>query len=209
MTAIDYQPKVIIIDDQLLNLKLAATILNRKGYDTKCISESTHALEAITAYSPDLILLDIMMPDLDGITLCKQLKADPATHDIPIIFITAKTGSESLVSSFEAGAVDFVTKPFQNEELLARVKSHVQIRLLQKNLTESFQKLEKKQNELISSQKQVKELKNAMIKICAWTKQIEIEGKWISIEEYFTNHLGLQLTHGVSDSAAKEILKSL
>ncbi len=205
----DYQAKILIIDDQALNLKLASTILKAKGYDTRCISESSQATEAILAYAPDLILLDIMMPDLDGITLCKQLKSNPITNDIPIIFITAKTASETLLSAFEAGGVDFVSKPFQTEELLARVKTHVHIRLLQKNLTDSFQKLEKKQHELLSSQKQVEELKSAMVKICAWTKQIEIDGKWISVEEYFTTHLGIQLTHGVSDSAAKEILKSL
>ena len=209
MSQADYHAKIMIIDDQPLNLRLASTVLNAKGYETKCLSESTQAAEQILAYAPDLILLDIMMPDLDGISLCKLLKSNPATALIPIIFITAKTGSESLITAFDAGAVDFVCKPFESAELLARVKTHVQIRVLQKNLSETISNLEQKQRELIASAKQIQELKSAMVKICAWTKQIQIDGKWISIEEYFTSHLGLQLTHGVSDSAAKEILKAL
>lgn len=209
MSRADFHAKIMIIDDQPLNLKLASAVLNAKGYETKCLSESTLAAEQIIEYDPDLILLDIMMPDLDGITLCKQLKLSPATALIPIIFITAKTGSESLITAFDAGAVDFVCKPFESAELLARVKIHVQIRILQKNLSESIAILEQKQQELVVSAKQIQELKSAMVKICAWTKQIQIDDKWISIEEYFTSHLGLKLTHGVSDSAAKEILKSL
>jgi DNA-binding response OmpR family regulator len=209
MSDFRFSPKVIIIDDQALNLKLASAVLHSKGCEVSCISESSEAEKAIREFHPDLILLDIMMPDLDGITLCQRLKSNPETSSIPIIFITAKSGPESLIEGFNAGAVDFVVKPFQTEELLARVKAHVQIHLLQKKLSESLAALEKKQSELNSSMKQVNDLREAMVKICAWTKQIEVDGKWVSIEEYLTSHLGVQLTHGVSDTAAKEILKNL
>ena len=120
--------KILIVDDVPRNIELAASILQTKNYNITFAKSGIIALEKVKSIDFDLILLDVMMPAMDGFEVCKLLKEDENTKDIPVIFVTAKSETENVVKGFELGAVDYVTKPFKTEELLARVKTHVDIR---------------------------------------------------------------------------------
>jgi len=119
---------ILIVDDIPKNIELAANILQAKNYNITFATSGEAALEKVKSINFDLILLDVMMPGMDGFEVCKRLKSDPETKEIPVIFLTAKSETENVVQGFELGAVDYVTKPFSTEELLARVKTHINIR---------------------------------------------------------------------------------
>lgn len=119
---------ILIVDDIPKNIELAANILQAKNYNITFATSGAAALEKVKSIDFDLILLDVMMPEMDGFEVCKHLKDDPKTKEIPVIFLTAKSETENVVKGFELGAVDYVTKPFSTEELLARVKTHIDIR---------------------------------------------------------------------------------
>jgi two-component system response regulator BaeR len=115
--------RILIVDDTLKNIQLLGTILKKEGYQLNVANNGIRALEMVDKLPPDLILLDIMMPELDGYETCKRLKASADTKHIPIIFLTAKSETEDVVKGFDIGAVDFITKPFSPKELIARVKN--------------------------------------------------------------------------------------
>jgi two-component system, sensor histidine kinase and response regulator len=120
--------QIFVVDDQLENIQLLHEVLKQAGYGVTGAKSGAQALALIPKIKPDLILLDIIMPDMDGIKVCHALKAQPEYQDIPIIFITAKTKAEDIVMAFEAGGVDYITKPFQPRELLARVHTHLTLK---------------------------------------------------------------------------------
>ena len=111
-------------------------MLRNAGYEIMPTTSGAQALERVRVQLPDLILLDLMMPEMDGLEVCRRLKADPTTRQIPVIFLTASNEMEHLVSGFEVGAVDYVTKPFNPPELLARVQTHVELRQARERLRE-------------------------------------------------------------------------
>ena len=119
---------ILIVDDTPKNIQVLGAMLIQQDYHIHVAQNGQQALDAVTNVSPDLILLDIMMPEMDGFEVCKRLQASSETQDIPIIFLTAKAETEDVVRGFELGAVDYVTKPFRKEELLARVKTHLTLR---------------------------------------------------------------------------------
>lgn len=119
---------VLIVDDVPENLQVLGNVLLTHGLDVGFAVNGMQALESIEFSKPDIVLLDIMMPGMDGYEVCKILKSKPETADIPIIFLTAKNQTEDLVQAFNIGAVDFVTKPFNPSELLARVFTHLEIK---------------------------------------------------------------------------------
>ena len=123
-----------IVDDKPENLDLLASMLKSQGYKTRMAINGKLALKSIRSHPPDLILLDIMMPDLSGYVVCKQLKADERTRDIPIIFISALYETMDKLKAFSVGGVDYITKPLQEEEVLARVETHLSLRKMQKQL---------------------------------------------------------------------------
>ncbi len=119
---------VLIVDDIPENLQVLGNVLLTHGLDVGFAVNGMQAIEAIEFNKPDIVLLDIMMPGMDGYEVCRILKSNPETADIPIIFLTAKNQTEDLVEAFNIGAVDFVTKPFNPSELLARVFTHLEIK---------------------------------------------------------------------------------
>jgi len=123
-------PLVLIVDDVPKNIQLLGNILNNEGYDIIIAENGKEALERISDVLPDIILLDIMMPEMDGYETCKILKENDRTRDIPVIFLTAKTEMEDIVKGFNAGSVDYVTKPFNSTELMARVKTHIKLKIV-------------------------------------------------------------------------------
>lgn len=123
---------ILIVDDTVRNIQLLGTMLREKGYQISVAQNGIQALDAVASEMPDLILLDIMMPEMDGFETCERLKQRVETRDIPVIFLTAKVETNDLIKGFELGAVDYVTKPFNSTELLTRVNSHLKLRALQK-----------------------------------------------------------------------------
>ena len=136
-------PGILIVDDSQSNLEILAGMLREKGFEPRPVISGKLALRAARADPPDLILLDVRMPEMDGFELCGHLKADEALKDIPIIFITALTATEDKVRAFSLGAVDFVTKPFQAAEIMSRVSAHLKIRVLQRALSTQNANLER------------------------------------------------------------------
>lgn len=127
-------PSILVVDDTVANLDLLSGMLRERGYEPRPIPSGRLALAAARAEPPDLILLDIKMPEMDGFEVCERLKADEVLKDIPVIFTTALTDTAEKVKAFSLGAVDYVTKPFQVEEVEARVRTHLGIRSLQHQL---------------------------------------------------------------------------
>ena len=125
---------IVVIEDTPLSLGLVTELLGRQGYRVRGLEDGTSGLRAIRENPPDLVLLDIGLPDLDGFTVCEQLKAEEATREIPIVFISAHQEALDKVRAFKAGGVDFITKPFQSEEVLARIRAHLDLHLLKRNL---------------------------------------------------------------------------
>jgi len=147
------EPSVVIVDDMPDNLRLLTSILKDRGYKVRPAPSGARAMATIRKEPPELILLDIMMPGLDGYEVCRQLKDEERTRDIPIIFLSALNEVIDKVKAFKAGGVDFITKPVQVEEVLARVKTHLTIRSQQKTLALKNEELLNK-NELILEQAQ-------------------------------------------------------
>lgn len=153
---------ILIVDDTQSISDFVQVMLEERGYKTITANNGTQALVMAMEYRPDLILLDIMMPDIDGYTICGQLKADRKTRDIPVIFLSALNSQFDKIKAFKCGAVDFVTKPIQEEELTARVKSHLTISTLNRALQSSNRDLEtivsERTKELEESNKKLAEI---------------------------------------------------
>jgi serine phosphatase RsbU (regulator of sigma subunit) len=132
---------ILIVDDTPANLRLLSQMLAEQGYHVRPVPDGPLALVAVQAEPPDLILLDIRMPEMDGYEVCEQLKADAWTRDIPIIFISALDATQDKLRAFHAGGVDYITKPFQAAEVLARVETHLALRELQKQLQDANERM--------------------------------------------------------------------
>ncbi|MBN1992220.1 MAG: response regulator, partial [Anaerolineae bacterium] len=128
------QANILVIDDTPANLQLLRKTLLEQNYKVRPVADSGLALQAAQTEPPDLILLDIMMPGIDGLEVCRRLKANPATAEIPIIFMTVLDQPEDKVRGFEAGGVDYLTKPLHIPEVLARVNTHLTLSCLQRQL---------------------------------------------------------------------------
>jgi DNA-binding NtrC family response regulator len=126
--------RILVVDDTPTNVKLLADLLSVNGFDVITAGSGGEGLERAGADAPDLVLLDVMMPDLDGFTVCERLKANAATRDVPVIFLTALTETLDKVRAFAAGGVDYLSKPFEPRELLARVSTHLTLRRAQREL---------------------------------------------------------------------------
>ena len=124
-------PSILIVDDVPANVLLLARMLTERGYNPRPVLSGMSALQAARADPPDLILLDINMPEMNGYQVCEQLKADAALKEIPVIFISALNETIDKVKAFRVGGVDYVTKPFQFEEVYARVQTHLRLRRLE------------------------------------------------------------------------------
>lgn len=125
---------VLIVDDMPNNMSLLYKVLSSKGFNLLFATDAQSCFDVMEYSKPDLILLDIMMPGIDGFQICQYLKKEPTTHDIPIIFMTALNDISSKVKGFEFGAVDYITKPFDTKEVLIRIKTHLNLIRLQKQL---------------------------------------------------------------------------
>ncbi|HEY9297897.1 MAG TPA: response regulator, partial [Phormidium sp.] len=126
--------KILVVDDQPSNLRFLSDVLNKEGYSVKRAISGELALNFAIASPPDLILLDIMMPEMNGYEVCRRLKANPQTKDIPVIFLSVLDQVYEKVKAFRVGGIDYITKPFQVEEVLARIENQLTIQNLKKEL---------------------------------------------------------------------------
>jgi len=136
---------ILAVDDATINLDILRETLEPEGYDLGIATTGEEALEIIPSLSPDLILLDIMMPGIGGYETCRRLKNNEATKDIPVIFITTKSETKDIVKGFKSGGVDYILKPFQKEEVCARVETHLELLDLRQSLEKENQRI----NELL------------------------------------------------------------
>jgi len=125
-------PLILIVDDAPLSLKMAAEILGQNGYRLVLADSGIAALNYVAENRPDLILLDIIMPDLDGFAVCERLKTSSDTADIPVIFITGRAENGDITKSYHLGGADYLAKPFNATEMLAKVKTHLELAHLKK-----------------------------------------------------------------------------
>ena len=192
------QGNILIVDDTPANLRLLSNMLSDQGYKVRSVINGQMALTAIHAAAPDLVLLDIRMPGMSGYEVCEALKADPETREIPIIFISALDEIHDKVKAFTVGGVDYITKPFQFEEVLARVETHLALRNLQRQL----------QNEIVARDKLIGELdayahtvahdlKNPLTVLVGYAELLEKRHTQLSAEQLERN------LHSVSVSARR------
>ena len=154
---VSVQGKILIVDDKLENLKVLESTLEQQGYEVRKAINGSMALMGANAEPPDLILLDIKMPDMDGYEVCQKLKSNPQTKNIPVIFLSALDDVVDKVKAFTVGGVDYITKPFQAEEILVRVQNQLQIRHLQQQLQAQNQHLSELNQELTHSNQELEQ----------------------------------------------------
>jgi len=180
----DKKDLVLVVDDNPQNLQVLGPMLEKNGYDIAFATSGEQALEFVAGEIPDLVLLDIMMPGMDGYQVCERLRKKKGTASIPVIFLTAKSDTDDIVRGFEAGGVDYVTKPFNSAELLARVKTHL---------------------ELKNAREEIKTLRG-ILPICAHCKKVRNDsGFWEQVEVYVRNHSEAEFTHGLCPDCEKEL----
>lgn len=198
MSGSDRKGSVMIVDDTPDNLTVLRQMLTENGYHVRPALNGEIALGAVKTCLPDLILLDIMMPGMNGYEVCRRLKSDDCTKDIPIIFISALHELSDKIRSFSVGGVDYITKPFQAEEVIARVGAHVSLFRLRTSL-------EEKVAELQTALEEIKTLRG-LVPICSSCKKMrDDEGYWSQLEVYIQKHTEAELTHGICPECMKTL----
>ncbi len=164
-------PLILVVDDNQSAVFITCKILELQKYKTLSALDGEEALEKAADHDIDLILLDIMMPGMNGYEVCEKLKENPEKKDVPVIFITAKTDPESIAKGFKAGGVDYLTKPFKNLELQARVKTHLDLKFSRQKMYEELRERKKAESLLKKEREQLD------IKVKERTKELEIANK--------------------------------
>lgn len=197
MGDMERKAKILIVDDEPINVMIANKILQKNGYDTITAKNGQEALDVTSSDSIDLILLDIMMPVMSGFEVCSKLQQDEKLKDIPVIFLTAVTDKESIVKGFDVGGKDYLTKPFNTPELLARVKTHTELKLSR----------DKQQHLIEELQKAISEIKtlSGLLPICSHCKKIRDDsGYWQGVEHYIAARSDTQFSHGICPDCMRE-----
>lgn len=166
MDPTDKPEKILIVDDTPANLRLLSQLLQERGYQVRAVSSGERAMTSIKVELPDLILLDIRMPEMDGYEVCAQLKESPSTSDIPVLFISALDEIQDKMKAFSAGGLDYITKPFQLEEVVARVETHLSLRRLQRNLIEANQRMQREL--MLAAQVQASMMRKHFPELSGW-----------------------------------------
>ena len=200
---------ILVVDDTKENLKILVKALGNVGYRVRPALSGVVALEAAKKEPPDLILLDIMMPGMDGYQVCKALKKDPLLKDIPVIFISAMDQLADKIKGFEVGGVDYVSKPFQTEEVLARVRTHLTLRRLQRDSEMKNARLTALNQELQKALSEIKTLQG-ILPICSHCKKIRNDNEsWEQIEAYLSAHSDAQFSHGICPDCIRKYYPDL
>jgi Response regulator containing a CheY-like receiver domain and an HD-GYP domain len=153
---------LLIVDDNATNLHVLSDVLDEAGFEVRVAQNGEMALQKVQYDPPELILLDVMMPGLNGFETCEKLKADPKTREIPVIFMTALSETVDKVRGLSLGAVDYITKPFQQDEVLARVTTHLQISRLTKSLAQQNLQLRAEVRARMKAEEELKRLADSL-----------------------------------------------
>ncbi len=192
------QSKILIADDTPSNIDFMVQALGSRCYEFATATSGQKALRTAAHFRPDLVLLDLMMSDLDGIETCRRLKVDPQNGSTAVIFVTASAECSCIIDGFRAGAVDYVIKPVRPIELRARVETHLKI----KTLIESKERLIEELRSAIGNAKQL----SGLLPICAACKKIRNDaGYWQQIEQYLKQHSEAQFSHGICPECARHL----
>ncbi len=178
------KPKIFIVDDIMQNLQVIGGILMEESFDIAMATNGIQALNMVKNIMPDLILLDVMMPDMNGYEVCEKLKSDPEVAHIPVIFLTAKSDTEDIIQGFQIGGVDYITKPFKKEELLVRINTHINLKLATdtiRNQNLELFKLNEEKNEFLGIA--AHDLKNPLSAIMGLSELILREDMGFDIDE--------------------------
>jgi DNA-binding response OmpR family regulator len=190
---------ILVVDDTPANLAILFTGLRNAGYKVLINERGDIALQTAAYALPDLIILDVMMPGIDGFETCRRLKEDPRTRDIPVILMTALTDPIDEVTGLRAGAVDYITKPIHVEVVLARISTHLTLRKL-------YRDLERKHAALKEALATIKTL-SGIIPICAWcgNKIRDEGGEWMSVATYLETHAEVTFSHTICPDCYERI----
>ena len=193
--------KILIVDDNTANIDVMLTFLEMEGYELSIATSGQMALKIAEVNLPDLILLDIMMPEMDGFETCKRLKSNEKTTDIPIIFVTAKKELDDIVQGFHCGGVDYISKPFRQEEVLSRVETHLRLRRMMSVQGQLIEEL----NQALSEVNKLRKI----LPICSYCKNIRDEmGTWHQLESYISKFIDTDFSHGVCNECLIKLQQS-
>ena len=193
---------IMVVDDTPANLNLLQKMLQDKGYRVLAFPDGKMALAAAAKHPPDLILLDINMPEMNGFEVCERLKADAVLKEIPVIFISALIETEDKIKAFALGGVDYVTKPFQFEEVNSRVETHLRLRRQQLELEEERRRLQQALDEIRTLR--------GILPICAYCKKIrDDKGYWSQVEKYVSDHTEAKFSHGICPACFEREMKGI
>ncbi len=211
------EDNILIVDDISKNIQVLGSILQKEGYAISYAMDGRQALLLINSEKFDLVLLDVMMPEMDGYEVCRRLKQTPNGVDLPVIFLTAKTEKEDIVKGFEVGAVDYISKPFNKAELLARVRTHLFLKRSMMLIEEQNSDLQNKNEQLqqlsqnlAAALKQIKTLEG-FLPICSHCHKIrekdadpDQDRSWVSLEAYIDQHTDAALSHSICPTCMKK-----
>jgi CheY-like chemotaxis protein len=192
--------RVLLVDDNPTNLQVLFQTLEGRGLEMLVARSGEEAIEVARAAEPGLILLDVMMPGIDGFETCRRLKEDEATRDAAVIFMSALTETKDKVRGLDLGAVDYITKPFAADEVIARVQTHLTIQRLRRQLARRVEELE-------AALAEVRAL-SGLLPICAYCKRIR-DGRdyWHAVESYLAEHSDATFSHGVCPDCFEKRVK--
>ena len=186
---------ILLVDDQPSHIEVLLGILKKQQFYAYVADCGEKALQILEHLDPDLILLDVMMPGMDGLETCRKIKTDKQKEAIPIIFMTALDSIEDKVAGFDAGAVDYITKPFHESEIMARITAHITLR--------------RKSVALEKALDEIKQLKG-ILPICSYCKKIrDDEGYWKQVEEYISTHTDTRFSHGICPECLKRVWEEM
>lgn len=192
--------KILVVDDNTANIDVLVTLLEMEGHEMNMATNGEMAIRVAEHIKPDLILLDVMMPDMDGYETCNILKSLSSTMDIPVIFVTAKKEIDDVVRGFKCGGVDYITKPFRQEEIVARVDTHLRLRRMAREQEDLI-------NKLTVAQEEVRNLKE-ILPICCYCKKVRNDqGYWEKIELYIRQMSGKEVSHGICPECVEMVMK--
>jgi len=182
--------KILIAEDEKISRRILEMTLIKAGHDVVAVEDGVEALDAMQKKVPDMLITDWMMPDLDGVELCRRVRDLKLSGYVYIILLTALTQKENIIQGLDAGADDYITKPFERTELLARVRAGERVIQLEKTLRQ-------KNRELLETLAQVKQLKG-LLPICMFCKKIRNdENYWQQIEDYLAKHTEADFSHSI------------
>jgi sigma-B regulation protein RsbU (phosphoserine phosphatase) len=200
--------RILVTDDSLVARTACSNELKEAGYQVLFAQNGREAVETVSREAVDLILMDVVMPEMNGVEATRKIKAIESAKDIPVIMVTSMGDMQTLESAFEAGAVDYVTKPIEPIELMARIRSALRLKEEMDARKKREEELTKKNQQLELALSEIKTLQG-FIPICAWCKKIRnIEGYWEQMEHYIEGHSQATFSHSIcKECAAKQMKK--